>query len=205
MIRLAQFSIRRPKLALAVWGTIAAILVAIGFGVTDRLSPTMTFVPGSESTRAEELAESEFGPSALVPILLTGPKAQLDRQGPIVVHELKARGDTRVLSAWDAGETGDAMRPSATEAMILASVARTDEEMLDGVQDSIDRTVAVHTWGGVQAHVSGTARLDQAIEDEAMHTTRLATAIALPILDQARGLCGRPSDGGALSLCQRHL
>jgi RND superfamily putative drug exporter len=182
MIRLAQFSIRRPKLALAVWGTIAAILVAIGFGVTDRLSPTMTFVPGSESTRAEELAESEFGPSALVPILLTGPKEQLDRQGPIVVHELKARDDTRVLSAWDAGETGDAMRPSAKEAMILASVARTDEEMLDGVQDEIDRMVDVHTWGGVEPHISGTARLDQAIEDEAMQTTRLATAIALPIL-----------------------
>jgi RND superfamily putative drug exporter len=182
MIRLAQFSIRRPKLALAVWGSAAAILVAIGLGVTDRLSPTMTFVPGTESTRAEELAESEFGPSTLVPILLTGPRRQLDTQGPVVVHELRSRSDTRVLSAWDAGDAGAALRPSKTEATIIASVARSEQEMLDDVQDSIDRTVTIHTWGDVQTHISGTPTLDQAIEDEALHTTRVATLLALPIL-----------------------
>ena len=93
MIRLAQLSIRRPKLALAVWGTFAAILVAIGLGVSDRLSPTMTFVPGTESTHAQELAEAEFGPGTQVVILLTGPRAQLDVQGPVLVHELKSRSE----------------------------------------------------------------------------------------------------------------
>ena len=182
MIRLAQLSIRHPKSALAFWGVLAAILVAIGLGVTDRLSPTMTFVPGTESTRAEELAESEFGPSTLVPILLTGPRAALDKQGPLLVKELTSRDDTRVLSAWDAGEAGAAMRPSKTEAMVLASVARTEDEMLDEVQQSIDRTVAIHTWGPVRAHISGTPTLDQAIEDEALQTTRVATLLALPLL-----------------------
>ena len=182
MIRLAELSIRRPRLALAFWGAFAAILIAIGLGVTDRLSPTMTFVPGSESTRAEELAEDEFGPSTLVPILLTGPKAQLDVQGPLVVRELKSRGDTRVLSAWDAGEAGEAMRPSRTEAMILASVAQTNERMVDEVQADIDRTVEIHTFGRVRSHISGTPTLDRAIEDEALATTRVATLIALPIL-----------------------
>ena len=182
MIRLAQLSIRRPKLALAFWGAFAVVFIAIGLGVTDRLSPTMTFVPGTESMRAEKLAESEFGPSTLVPILLTGPQAQLDKQGPILVKELTSRRDTRVLSAWHAGEAGEAMRPSKSEAMILASVARTNEAMVDGVQESIDRTVQVHTWGAVRAHTSGTPTLDRAIEDEALHTTRVATLLALPIL-----------------------
>ena len=81
MIRLAQLSIRRPKAALALWAAFAAIFVAIGLGITDRLSPTMTFVPGTESTRAEDLATAEFGPSTLVPILLTGPQRQLDAPG----------------------------------------------------------------------------------------------------------------------------
>ena len=145
MIHLAQFSIRRPKLTLAVWGAFAAILVVIGLGVSDRLSPTMTFVPGTESTRAEKLAEGEFGPTTLVPILLTGPPAQLNRQGPPLVRALKRRDDTRVLSAWDAGEAGAAMRPSKTEAMILASVARTEQQMVDRYQRSIDRTVDAYT------------------------------------------------------------
>ena len=182
VIRLANLSIRRPKLALTFWGAFAVIFVAIGLGVTDRLSPTKTFVPGTESMRAEELAESEFGPSTLVPILLTGPEAQLDLQGPLVVKELISRSDTRVLSAWDAGEAGEAMRPSKTEAMIVASVARTNEQMIDEVQDSIDRTVEIHTFGDVEAHISGTPTLDRAIEEEALDSTRVATLLALPIL-----------------------
>jgi putative drug exporter of the RND superfamily len=182
VIRLAHASIRHPKLALSVWGALAAIFIALGLGVTDRLSPTMTFVPGTESTRAEEVTETEFGPSTLVPILLTGPQKQLDRQGPIVVKELISRADTRVLSAWDAGETGEALRPSKTEAMILASVARTNEEMIDGVQEDVDRTVDIHTFGQVEAHISGTPTLDRAIEDEALQSTRVATLWALPIL-----------------------
>jgi putative drug exporter of the RND superfamily len=182
MIRLAQLSIRRPRAALAFWGVFAAVFVAVGLGVSDRLSPTMTFVPGTESTRAEELAESRFGPSTLVPILLTGPPKQLDVQGPLVVKELTSREDTRVLSAWDAGEAGAALRPSKSEAMIVASVARTNEEMIDEVQAAVDRTVEDHTFGAVEAHVSGTPTLDRAIEDEALHTTRVATLLALPIL-----------------------
>ena len=182
MIRLAQFSIRRPKLALAFWGTFAAILVAIGLGVSDRLSPTMTFVPGTESTRAEDLAESQFGPQHARPDPAHGASGQLDRQGPPLVRALKRRDDTRVLSAWDAGEAGEAMRPSRTEAMILASVARTEEQMVDRYQRSIDKTVDAYTSAPVRSHTSGTPTLDRAIEDEALHTTRVATLLALPIL-----------------------
>ena len=120
MIRLAQLSIRRPKAALALWAVFAAIFVAIGLGITDRLSPTMTFVPGTESTRAEDLATAEFGPSTLVPILLTGPQRQLDAQGPVLVKELNSRSDVRTLSAWDAGEAGSALRPSTSRSSRMA-------------------------------------------------------------------------------------
>ena len=110
MILLAQLSVRRPKAALAFWAVLAAVFVAIGLGVTDRLSPTMTFVPGTESTHAEDLAKAEFGPSTLVPILLTGPQRQLDTQGPVLVKELTSRRDVRTLSAWDAGARPRAVR-----------------------------------------------------------------------------------------------
>jgi putative drug exporter of the RND superfamily len=182
MIRLAELSIRRPKAALACWGVFAAVFIAIGLGVTDRLSPTMTFVPGTESTRAEDLAEAEFGPSTLVPILLTGPQRQLDRQGPILVKELTSRDDVRTLSAWDAGEAGAALRPSRTEAMIVASVARSEDEMVDHVQSDLNGVIDAHVSAPVRAHVTGQPTLDQAIEDEALHTARVATLLALPIL-----------------------
>jgi len=182
MIRLAQLSIRRPKAALALWAVFAAIFVAIGLGITDRLSPTMTFVPGTESTRAEDLAKAEFGPSTLVPILLTGPQRQLDVQGPVLVKELTSRSDVRALSAWDAGEAGSALRPSKTEAMIVASVARSEDEMVNHVQSDLNKVVDAHVSSPVRAHISGQPTLDRAIQDEALHTARVATLIALPIL-----------------------
>jgi RND superfamily putative drug exporter len=54
--------------------------------------------------------------------------------------------------------------------------------MVDRYQKSIDRTVQAYTTAPVQSHISGTPTLDRAIEDEALHTTRVATLLALPIL-----------------------
>jgi uncharacterized membrane protein YdfJ with MMPL/SSD domain len=142
MLHLARFSTRRPFVSFALWFAVAAALAAIGLGVSHSLSPTIVVVPGSESARAEHLAESNFGPSVLVPVMLEGPKAQLDAQGPALVKALSARRDTRVLSAWDIGDTGASLRPDATHAMVVASVAQTEEAMVDGIQQDIDRIVA---------------------------------------------------------------
>ena len=125
MLRLARLSVRRPKWSLAAWLLVVIALGLIGLGVTGSLSPTKTTVAGTQSARAQHLATDRFGPSVLVPILLEGPKAQLDRQGPALVRALAKRSDTRVLSAWDAGDAGKQMRPRATAALILAAVART--------------------------------------------------------------------------------
>ncbi len=66
--------------------------------------------------------------------------------------------------------------------MILASVARTEQQMIDRYQKSIDMTVDAYTSAPVRSHISGTPTLDQAIEDEALQSTRVATLLALPIL-----------------------
>ena len=106
----------------------------------------MTFVPGTESTHAEDLAKAEFGPSTLVPILLTGPQRAARPPGPgSSSSELTSRKDIRVLSAWDAGEAGAALRPSRTEAMIVASVAQSEEDMVDHVQSRSERASSTHT------------------------------------------------------------
>ena len=98
MIRLARFSTRRPFVSFALWLAVAAALAAIGLGVSSSLSPTIVVVPGSETARAEHLAESNFGPSVLVPVMLEGPKAQLDRQGPALVKALAApQGHARAV------------------------------------------------------------------------------------------------------------
>ena len=55
MIRLARLSIRRPRAALTFWAIFAVVLSLIGLGVSDSLSPSISVVPGSESSRAQTL------------------------------------------------------------------------------------------------------------------------------------------------------
>ena len=52
MLRLARFSTRRPFVSFAVWLAVAAVLTAIGLGISSALSPTIVVVPGSETARA---------------------------------------------------------------------------------------------------------------------------------------------------------
>jgi uncharacterized membrane protein YdfJ with MMPL/SSD domain len=184
MLRLARFSTRRPFVSFAVWLAIAAVLTAIGLGISSTLSPTIVVVPGSETARAraEHLAESNFGPSVLVPVLLEGLKDELDKQGPALVNALAGRKDTRVLSAWDVGDTGASLRPDATHAMLVASVARTEEAMVDGVQHEIDRIVEARISDSVTSYITGASTIDLASRDQALDTARRAELLTLPIL-----------------------
>ena len=182
MLRLAQVSVLRPLASLLAWGAIALALSAIGLGVTGALSPSIVVVAGSESARAEHLAQSQFGPSVLVPILLRGPQEQIDRQGPGLVRVLSERSDTRVLSAWDSGSTGKALRPRPDAAMIVASVARTNEQMVSTYQGQIERTVDSKVSGDVHAYVTGTPSIDRALRDQAVHDGRVAGWAAVGIM-----------------------
>jgi RND superfamily putative drug exporter len=180
--RLARLAIRRPAAALVVALAVVGVLTVIGLGVSSSLSPSVTTVPGTESSRAQHLAEARFGPSVLVPILLEGPAKQLDRQGPALVRALGQRADTRVLSAWDAGATGRQLRPRPTAAMIVASVAATEKQMVETGQGQIDALVAKTTTAPVHASITGQPTIDRAMKDQSIDTTRRSVAITLPIL-----------------------
>ena len=90
---------------------VGIVLSLIGLGVSHTLSPSVTVVPGTQSSRAQKLSNATFGPTQLMPILLEGPTAQLNRQGPKLVAALARRPHTRVLSAWDAGSASAGCAP----------------------------------------------------------------------------------------------
>ncbi len=182
MVRLADLAIRRPVPTLLVWIAIAAALALAGFGVSDQVSPSIYTVAGSQSSREQTLANDKFGAGVLVPVLLQGPQAQLDQQGPQVVRRLAARGDTRVMSAWDTGPAAKALRPSPTSAMVVASVAHNERDMVATYQKQIDETVRSTISGPVHEHITGQPTLDIAAKNAAIDATRTASLVALPIL-----------------------
>ena len=182
MIALAKLSIRRPKASLAAWLIVGVALSLIGFGVSKSLSPTITVVPGTESARAERLAGAEFGPTQLVPILLQGPKAQLDRQGPPLVAALAKRAHTRVLSAWHAGTASAGLRPRPTAAMIIVSVDRTEAKAVKYDQPQIEKLVSQRITSPVRSHITGQPAIDRAERNASLSNLRRDELIALGIL-----------------------
>ncbi len=161
---------------------VAVVLGAIGLGVSHSLSPSIVVVPGTESARAQSLANAKFGPTQLVPILLQGPAAQLDHQGPRLVKALSRRPHTRTLSAWDAGAASEGLRPSATASMIVVSVDRPEKEVVNTDQPQIEALVAREIRAPVHASVTGQPSIDRALKNEALSTTRRSELVALGIL-----------------------
>jgi putative drug exporter of the RND superfamily len=182
MVSLARFSIRRPKLALATWLVVGVVLALIGLNVSNSLSPSVTVVPGTQSARAEQLANAHFGPSQLVPILLEGPRAQLNRQGPALVRALDRRAHTRVLSAWDGGTVSAQLRRSATAAMIIVSIDRSERNAVRYDQPQIESLVSRTVRTPVKSYVTGQPSIDRAINSASLDNLKQTELIAIGIL-----------------------
>jgi uncharacterized membrane protein YdfJ with MMPL/SSD domain len=177
-----RLSIRRPKLALVAWLATAAILTLIGFGVSSTMSPSITVVPGTQSSRPQQLANAQFGPSQLVPILLEGPKAQLDRQAPKLVVALTKRAHTRVLSAWDAGSASAGLRPKPNAAMMVVSVDRREKDVVQYDQPQIERLVSRVVSRPVRAFMTGQPSIDRALKNASLSSLRRTELIAIAVL-----------------------
>jgi X-X-X-Leu-X-X-Gly heptad repeat protein len=185
MIRLARCSIHRPRETLLGWGALTVVLALIGLGVAHSLSPSIVVVPGTESSRAQQLASAHFGPTQLVPILLQVPsaqRAQLEREGPRLVRDLVKRPHTRAISAWDAGAASQGLRPSAGAAMIVVSVDRSEKDVIDYDQPQIERLVARDITRPVRASVTGQPSIDRALKSQALSTTLRSELIAVAVL-----------------------
>ncbi len=182
MLSLARLSIRRPRSALITWAVIGAVLAVVGFGVTKTMSPSVSVVQKSESMKAQTLANQQFGPTQLMPILLEGPKAQLDKQGPALVKALVTRPHTRALSAWDAGTSSTGLRPGPNQAMIVVAVDRSEKDVVKydapQIQNLVSRTISAP----VRHYVTGQPILDRALNNASMDNLRRDEAIAVGIV-----------------------
>lgn len=182
MLRLAGLSLARPRAALLAWAVAVVALGGIGLGVAHSLSPSIVVVPGTESSRAQQLGNASFGPTQLIPILLEGPVTQLERQGPRLVRALVKRPYTRALSAWDAGSASEGLRPSKTAAMIVVSVDRPERDVVNSDQPQIEKLVASTISRPVRASVTGQPSIDRALKNRALSVALRAELTALAIL-----------------------
>ena len=174
-------SLRRPRAVLATALAAIAVLAVLGQGVEDELRPTSLSIPGTESGRAGELVHRYFGDSAPFAILLQGPPAELDRQGPALIRKLREDPAVSTISPWDKGNVGR-LRPGPRKALIVVDFHVGTEEAVKDTVPFLNRTLEEQISSPVRASQTGLASLLRATIDESVHSTEVAELIAIPFL-----------------------
>lgn len=174
-------SLRRPRAVLVAALVVIAVLAVLGQGVEGKLRPTSLSVPGTDSGKASELVHRYFGDTAPFAILLQGPPAELDRQGPALIRKLRTDPAVSTVSPWDKGSVGK-LRPSPRKALILIDFHVSAEEAVKNTVPYLDRTLEEQITPPVRSAESGYASLSRAIIDESVHSTDRAELIAIPFL-----------------------
>jgi len=174
--------LRHPRRALAIAGLGILVLIAFGTGLNGRLSPSTIEISGTSASRANEMLKEHFGPTALFPILLRGPAAAIDRQGPKLIRALR-RENPRVttLSPWDRVAVAR-LRPGPRRALILADFHVDINEAVDETVPYLERTLEEKIHAPVDATQTGFATISKSIQDESIAAAERAELIALPIL-----------------------
>jgi putative drug exporter of the RND superfamily len=160
---------------------VIVVLAVLGRGVEDELRPTSLSVPGTDSGQASDLVKRYFGDTAPFAILLQGPAAELDRQGPALIRKLRTDPAVSTVSPWDKGSVGN-LRPSPRKALILVDFHVDEAEAVENTVPYLDRTLDEEITPPVSAAESGFASLSRATIDESIHSTKVAELVAIPFL-----------------------
>jgi len=172
----------RPWLTLGAWALVVVALALLGTGIARHLTPSTLLVPGTPSARAQAMLERQFGNSVTVTVLLRGPAAAIDRQGPRLAAALRGAGRVRVISPWDPGAAPAGLRPRRGAALVVAGFERPDSVALTEVVPEAQRVVAATVRPPLQADVGGTAAIGLALQKNALAATHRAELLVAPIL-----------------------
>jgi RND superfamily putative drug exporter len=153
----------------------------VGLGVEGRLQPTSLIVPGTSSARGQALAEEHFGPSSPFAVLLRGPAAAIERQGPQLVRALRRDPAVAVVSPWDRGAV-DYLRPSPRKAVILLDYHLPLDVAMRETVPALESTLRAHIHPPVEAIQSGYASVTRNLQSESLKATERAELIAAPLL-----------------------
>jgi putative drug exporter of the RND superfamily len=173
--------LRYPRGVLAIAAVFLIALGVIGSGTEDRLDPTTLDVPGTESLRGNEILRDHFGPSAPFAILLQGPAAAIDRQGPEMIRALRRDPKVTTLSPWDTGSV-QRLRPKPDEALVLADFHVDTRTAVNDTVPQLKNVLKETIHDPVRVTQTGYASLSRAIQDESIDATRRGELLALPFL-----------------------
>jgi len=180
-VRRLPLSLRRPRLVLGLSLVAVITLGVLGLHVENKLKPTSLDVAGTASSHAGDALHRYFGDSAPFAILLRGPSAALERQGPRLIRALRNESGVTTISPWDKGSVGR-LRPGPRRALILVDFHVDIEGAVNRTVPYLDELLQTKITLPVRATQTGFASLSKAIQDESISATERGELIALPVL-----------------------
>jgi RND superfamily putative drug exporter len=158
-----------------------AVLGTLGLNVENKLDPLSFEVPGTSAEEGESLAQSHFGDSSPFTVLLRGPAAAIDRQGPGLVRALRRYPTATVISPWDRGSV-DGLRPAPRKALVLVDFHVPLAGAMRETVPALERTLAARIHSPVVATESGFASVARALQSESLGATERAELLVAPLL-----------------------
>lgn len=172
---------RWPLVGLLAVVSVCAFLGVVGLGVEGDLDPLSLTVPGTAAAEAEALADSHFGDSSPFVVLLQGPAAALERQGPRLVRTLRGRPQATVISPWDRGATA-ALRPAPGKALVVVDYHVPLAAAMTDTVPELERLLGDQVAAPVTATQSGYASVSRALQEESLDAAQRAELLAAPLL-----------------------
>jgi putative drug exporter of the RND superfamily len=174
-------TLRHPWALLAVAAVLLFGLGAIGMGVEERLNPTTLDIPGTESSRSTELLRGHFGESMPFAILLRGPEAAIDRQGPNLIRALRRDPQVTTLSPWDRGNV-DQLRPAPDKALVIADFHVGIKEGVNETVPHLEEILEQEIHAPVRSTQTGAATISRALQERSIAASERGELIAFPFL-----------------------
>lgn len=178
---LGRFATRNPVPVLLVWAVVFAIALLTGSDARNQVHETNLQIPGSASARAAQLTEQHFGGTIAMAILLKGPPAVLEREGPGIVRRLEQIQGVDVLSPWAAGGTRMLTEP-AGQALLTLQVRRPFRQISDETTPAVERVLARYARAPLKSELTGQAPLMRALNEVSLDSLDRGELLALPVL-----------------------
>lgn len=180
--RAAGLVSRRPRLVLAVWFLLLGFLAAQGTDLAEKVSTAPVFVDGSETEQEFKVSSREFGSTSSLVVMLRGPQADLEREGPALVEHLEEIPGAQVNSPWGAGQTIGGLRPRPGAVGLVVSIGESAganaEDVVQGVERQIHRTID----GSVRVSIAGGFALGDAMRVSVDKSAKDGEKLAIPAL-----------------------
>jgi RND superfamily putative drug exporter len=179
---IARLATGRPRYVVAVWVGVVAILAVLGIGIERKLTIHPTYVPGTESARAHEISEREFGTDNVLIVMLRGPRDQIERQGSILAARLGGLPGMEVVSPWARGATIAGLQPSPNVAALMLRSDSDEAGDFSAPLAEIRRQMRGSVRAPVRANLAGFPVTFEVIHTASEEAARVGERIALPVL-----------------------